>query len=75
MQYVIWIIAGLQTALTLGNFYLRPKPRPAMARVLLFGGFGLAVAVVVQFYVNQSSLRATLNDMRGFQIGVGGGGL
>jgi hypothetical protein len=54
MAYLlITVIVVCQVALALGNYLLRPKPRPTAAMVLLILGFILAVGVVAQFVVTK----------------------
>jgi hypothetical protein len=54
MAYLlITVIVACQVALALGNYLLRPKPRPTAATVLLILGFILAGGVVTQFAVTK----------------------
>jgi hypothetical protein len=54
MAYLlITVIVACQVALALGNYLLRPKPRPTAATVPLILGFILAVGVVAQFVVTK----------------------
>lgn len=51
MYLALAVIVLCQIALAVGNYFLRPKPRPTAAVVMLILGFVLAAAVSAQFVV------------------------
>ncbi len=63
-----------QIALAIGNYLLRPRPRPSAAKLMLLIGLILACAVVAQFVLGQATLNGTLYNLRGQMMGIAGGG-
>ena len=75
MSFVLLAITAFsQAAITVVGYFIRERPRPLGAKVLLGLGLLVCCAIVVQFFLGQAALNTAISNLRGQMFGLTGGG-